>query len=173
MPPAAAGAGLRASCLVNNYDYGRYVVDAVTSALVQTAPFEEIVVVDDGSTDDSREKLRSAFRGEPRVRLIEKDNEGQLSCFHRALEVSTGDVIFFLDADDVYAPEYLETLRALYRRRPDCHFAISAYRTFGREEREVRRFDEDTDLGYSAVLALTRSLVKLWVSPTSTLSARR
>lgn len=173
MEPAPANAGLRASCLVNNYDYGGFVVEAVSSALAQTSPFDEIVVVDDGSTDDSCERLRAAFSVEPRVVLIAKENEGQLSCFHRGLEASTGDLVFFLDADDRYEPRYLERLREIYRSHPECHFAVSAYRTFGREEREVRRFDVDRDLGYSAVLALTRSLTKLWVSPTSTLSMRR
>lgn len=173
MPPAAPVDRLRASCLVNNFDYAPYVVEAVQSALAQTRAFDEIVVVDDGSTDDSCERLRAAFGDEPRVTLIEKTNGGQLSCFHRGVEASTGEVVCFLDADDVYDPTYLETVLAVYDARADCHAVVSAYRTFGRQEGEVRRFPGDRDLGYSAVLALTRSLVKLWVSPTSTMSMRR
>lgn len=173
MPPTDATGRLRASCLVNNFDYAPFVGDAVRSALDQTHAFDEIIVVDDGSTDDSRERLRADFEGEARVTRIEKENEGQLSCFHRGLEASTGEIVCFLDADDVYDPTYLETLLGIYGAHPECHAVVSAYRTFGREEKVVRRFPEDRDLGYSAVLALTRSLVKLWVSPTSTMSMRR
>ena len=173
MEPVDSGLEHRASCLINNFNYAPYVVAAVRSALEQTRSFAEIIVVDDGSTDDSRERLRSEFAGDSRVRVVEQENGGQLSCFHSGLEASNGDLIFFLDADDVYEPTYLETIEDLYRRQLSCHFVVSAYRTFGREEGAVQRFPEGRDLGYSAVLALTRSLAKLWVSPTSTLSMRR
>ncbi len=173
MEPAKSGHPMRTSCLVNNYNYALYVVEAVRSALDQTHLFDEIIVVDDGSTDDSVAKLRAEFGGESRVVVVEKENAGQLSCFNCGFAASTGDLVCFLDADDVYDPAYLATLREMYHARPECHAVVSAYRTFGREERRVRRSSEDRDLGYSAVLALTRSLTKLWVSPTSTLSMRR
>ncbi len=173
MKPAESGAPLRACCLVNNYNYGDHVVVAVRSALEQTEPFDEIVVVDDGSTDDSLERLRGEFAGDARVVVVEKPNEGQLSCFNRGVEASTAELVCFLDADDVYDSAYLATIAGIYRARPECHAVVSAYRTFGREERTVRRATEDRDLGYAAVLALTRSLVKLWVAPTSTMSMRR
>ncbi len=173
MGPADPVDRIRASCLVNNHDYGRFVVEAVRSALEQTRPFDEIIVVDDGSTDDSVARLREAFSSDDRVRVVAKENEGQLSCFNRGLSESSGDLLCFLDADDVFDPGYLATLESIYLERPDVHFVVSAHRTFGREERVVRRFPEDRELGYSAVLALTRSLTKLWVSPTSTLSMRR
>lgn len=173
MAPVDPGPQHRASCLINNYNYGPYVVEAVRSALGQSRSFDEIIVVDDGSTDDSLERLRTEFGGENRVVVVPKENGGQLSCFHSGLDASTGDLIFFLDADDVYEPSYLATVGDIYRNQPACHFVVSAYRTFGREERDVQLFPADRDLGYSAVLALTRSLTKLWVSPTSTLSMRR
>lgn len=173
MSPAECREPLSASCLVNSFNYGSFVVEAVRSALCQTRAFDEVIVVDDGSTDDSRERLRVEFSGEARVTVIEKENEGQLSCFHRGFEASRGDLVCFLDADDVFEPAYLATLHEIYRSHPECHFVSSAYRTFGQKDEVVQRFPADRDLGYSAVLALTRSLVKLWVSPTSTLSMRR
>ncbi len=173
MAPVPVGAGLRASCLINNYDYAPYLVEAVASACAQTRSFDEIVVVDDGSTDDSVARVRERFGADPRVVLVEKTNGGQLSCFHSGLRASHGDLLFFLDADDVYEPGYLARAVEVYRGHPECHGLVSAYREFGKRDAVVRRFAEDRDLGYSAVLALTRSLTKLWVSPTSTLSFRR
>ena len=173
MEPARPAQRLRTTCLVNCYNYEDFVVEAVRSALMQSHPFDEVIVVDDGSTDESADRVASEFRGDSRVVVLRKPNEGQLSCFHHGFAASSGDLIFFLDADDRYEGSYLEKIGGIYRANPGVHFAISAYHTFGDEQRSVRRFDEDRELGYSAVLALTRSLIKLWVSPTSTLSMRR
>lgn len=99
---------LRISVIINNYNYGRFVAQAVESALAQRYPHKEILVVDDGSTDNSREVLSPyAERG---VRLIFKENGGQASAFHRGFQEATGDLIAFLDADDYWRPDLLEVL---------------------------------------------------------------
>src|SRR5215510_4209515 len=90
----------KTSCLISNYNYKRYIADAVDSALAQTAPLDEIIIVDDGSTDGSQEFIRDRYY-HPKIQLITKENGGQLSCFNEGFRVATGDVIFFLDADDV------------------------------------------------------------------------
>lgn len=178
--PHAAGAPedppprpLRASCLVNCFDYERYVVEAVQSALAQSEAFDEIVVVDDGSRDGSAGRVAQAFAGEPRVSLVRQTNGGQLSAFHTGLARSSSEIVFFLDADDVYEPRYLERALAVYRAHPECEALACAHRLFGRREGLVRLVPEDRDLGFAAVLARSRSLKKLAVSPTSTLSVRR
>src|SRR4051812_18740528 len=87
-----------ASVVVNNFNYGRYVAAAIDSALAQTHPATEVIVVDDGSTDDSRDVI--AGYGD-RVRAVLKDNGGQGSAFNAGFAASTGEVVCFLDADDV------------------------------------------------------------------------
>jgi len=169
----AEGARLTATCLINHYDYGRYVERAIASALAQTRPFDEIVVVDDGSDDGSREALRRRWGADARVTLIEKPNQGQLSAFNVGFERSAGDVLFFLDADDEYEPEMLARVLRAYEEHPRFDFTVCAHTLFGEREGVVRLFERDTDLGFSAVLALSGSLKKLWISPTSTLSMRR
>src|SRR4051812_39241488 len=94
-----------ASVVVNNFNYGRYVAAAIDSALAQTHPATEVIVVDDGSTDDSRAVI--AGYGD-RVRAVLKDNGGQGSAFNAGFAASTGDVVCFLDADDVLDPEAME-----------------------------------------------------------------
>ena len=96
---------MRTSCIVTSYNYGRFVAEAVESILRQTVPMDEIIVVDDGSTDGTPEMLRARY-ADGCIKLIEKRNEGQLSCFNRGFEESTGDLIFFLDADDLYEPPF-------------------------------------------------------------------
>jgi glycosyltransferase involved in cell wall biosynthesis len=87
----------RASIIINSYNYARYVGQAIDSALRQTYPHTELVVVDDGSTDDSRAVL-TGYGG--RVRAVLKENGGQASAFNAGLRASRGEVVFFLDSDD-------------------------------------------------------------------------
>jgi len=162
---------MRTTCLVNNYTYASYLPEAVDSALNQTIPFDEIIIVDDGSTDGSPALLQKRYGSLPNIRIIAKKNEGQLSCFNRGFAASRGDLIFFLDADDMYENEYLERVRNVYRERPGCDFVFTASRFFGRREGVQRLFDRDRDLGYSVVSSLVR---KRWLgAQTSALSMRR
>jgi glycosyltransferase involved in cell wall biosynthesis len=93
------------SIIIDNYNYGRFVADAINSALTQTYRNCEVIVVDDGSQDDSREVI--AGFGD-RVKAIFKRNGGQASAFNAALAKCSGDVICFLDADDVFLPPKVE-----------------------------------------------------------------
>ncbi|MGC4083750.1 MAG: glycosyltransferase family A protein [Vicinamibacterales bacterium] len=90
------------SIVVLNYNYGRYLTEAVESALSQTYPAIEVVVVDDGSTDESAEVLA---RYEGRVTICRKRNGGMVSAMNRGFAESRGDVIVFLDADDFLLPD--------------------------------------------------------------------
>ena len=90
------------SILINNYNYGRYLGVAIESALAQTYRHTEVVVVDDGSTDDSRDVIASFGN---RVVAVLKVNGGQASALNTGLGASRGDIICFLDADDWFLPE--------------------------------------------------------------------
>ena len=88
--------------VVNNYNYGRFVGRAIESALAQTHTAVKVIVVDDGSTDDSREILQT-YGG--KIELVLKENGGQASAFNVGFARSSGDILIFLDADDVLRPE--------------------------------------------------------------------
>jgi glycosyltransferase involved in cell wall biosynthesis len=92
----------RVSILINNYNYGQFLAAAIESALQQSYPHTEVVVVDDGSTDHSREIIASY--GDVIVPVL-KANGGQASAFNAGFAASQGDIICFLDADDLYLPE--------------------------------------------------------------------
>ena len=95
------------SILINNYNYGRFLRDAIDSALAQTYPHIEVVVVDDGSTDNSREVIESYGN---RIRSVLKENGGQGSAFNAGFAASKGDILCFLDSDDAFYPTKVERI---------------------------------------------------------------
>src|SRR5712675_1199611 len=96
---------MRVSVIIPTYNSGRLVVEAVESALAQTLAPAEILVVDDGSTDDTRDRL--AKFGPP-VSYIHQENQGVAAARNRGIRAATGDLVAFLDADDVWHPKKLE-----------------------------------------------------------------
>lgn len=99
---AATAADLAVDVVVNNFNYARFLPAAIDSALAQSHERLRTIVVDDGSSDDSREVLRGY---EDRVELVLKENGGQASALNAGMERSKGDIVVFLDADDVLHPE--------------------------------------------------------------------
>jgi glycosyltransferase involved in cell wall biosynthesis len=93
------------SIVIINYNYGRFLREAIDSALRQTYPHIEVVVVDDGSTDNSREIIASY--GSKVVPVLKK-NGGQGSAFNAGFAVSRGEMVIFLDADDYLFPRAVE-----------------------------------------------------------------
>jgi glycosyltransferase involved in cell wall biosynthesis len=100
------------SVVINNYNYGRFLTEAIESALGQSYAGVEVVVVDDGSTDDSREIIA---RFGDRIRPVFRENGGQAAALNSGFEASSGEVIFFLDADDLLHPEAVERAMAAWR----------------------------------------------------------
>jgi hypothetical protein len=99
------------SVIIDNYNYARFVGEAIDSALAQTYRNVEVIVVDDGSTDDSRRVIEAY--GE-RIRTIFKRNGGQGSAFNAGYRLSSGSLVSFLDSDDVHLPSAIEKAAALF-----------------------------------------------------------
>jgi hypothetical protein len=112
---AAQPDGLAVDIVVTNHDYGRYLGGAVASAIGQTHPRVNVIVVDDGSTDESREVLRG-FEG--RAEVVLKERGGQASALNAGIERCSGDVLLLLDADDVLRPEAAERVAAAFEADP-------------------------------------------------------
>jgi glycosyltransferase involved in cell wall biosynthesis len=90
------------SIVIDNFNYGRFITAAIRSALAQTWPRVEVVVVDDGSTDNSRSVIDSFG---DRVRAVYQENRGQSAAFDTGWFAARGDIIFYLDSDDALHPE--------------------------------------------------------------------
>lgn len=91
------------SVIIPNYNYGRFLGEAIESVLVQTYPCREIIVVDDGSTDNSLEIL--APYEKKGVNVIRQKNCGVGAARNAGVRASSGDLIAFLDADDFWLPQ--------------------------------------------------------------------
>jgi glycosyltransferase involved in cell wall biosynthesis len=98
---------MKVSIVINCFHYAAYVGQAVRSALGQTWPDTEVIVVDDGSTDGSREAILACG---PRVRTVFKANGGQGSAYNAGFAAAGGDIVLFLDADDWLYPEAAERI---------------------------------------------------------------
>lgn len=94
------------SILIPCFNAEPWIRDTLRSALVQTWTNKEIIVVDDGSTDRSRDLVRGFLQHG--IRLIEQENQGASAARNRALSEAQGDFIQFLDADDLLAPDKIE-----------------------------------------------------------------
>jgi glycosyltransferase involved in cell wall biosynthesis len=91
-----------ASIVINNYNYASFLKGAIESALDQTYPHIEIVVVDDGSSDGSREIIASYA---DRVVSVLKENGGQASALNAGVSACRGEILCFLDSDDYFYPD--------------------------------------------------------------------
>ncbi|MBV9738402.1 MAG: glycosyltransferase family 2 protein, partial [Hyphomicrobiales bacterium] len=100
------------SILINNYNYAEYVGAAIDSALAQDYPAVEVLVVDDGSTDDSRHVISSYG---DRIVPIFKQNGGQPSAFNAGVAASRGQILCFLDADDSFSPDKVRCVVETFR----------------------------------------------------------
>jgi glycosyltransferase involved in cell wall biosynthesis len=99
------------------YNHAAYVGDAIRSVLGQTRAVDKIVIVDDGSTDDSTEIVR-AF-GEPRIELYTQPNAGAHAALNRGIEKAVGcDYVAILNSDDVFAPERISKCAAFLDETP-------------------------------------------------------
>lgn len=119
--PAPAGPVARAapptfSVAIAAYQAADVVGEAIASALAQTSPPDEVVVCDDGSTDDLNAALEP-YRD--RIVLLRQRNGGEAAAKNAAARAASGDFVAILDADDVYLPERLAALGELAAARPD------------------------------------------------------
>lgn len=106
------------SVIIDNYNYARYIADAIDSVLKQTFTDYEMIVVDDASTDHSRDIIQR-YGTKLRPVLIER-NSGQGHAFNAGFAASRGKWICFLDADDLFFENKLEEIAAAARRHPDA-----------------------------------------------------
>lgn len=110
-------ARVRVSAVIPAYNLAELTVLAVRSALGQTRPPDEVVVVDDGSKDDTVAVLTREFGD--RIRLIPQENRGCALARDAAIRASTGEFIAMLDCDDEWLPRHVEQCLAEFDRRPD------------------------------------------------------
>lgn len=107
---------MRVSVVIPTYNYAQFVTEAIDSVLAQSVPVHEIIVVDDGSTDDTRSQV-AAY--EDRVRYIFQRNQGLSAARNTGLSAAQGDAFALLDSDDAFHPRKLEFQIAALHANPE------------------------------------------------------
>lgn len=115
------------SVIIPNYNHGRYLGDAIDSILAQTYTNYEIIVIDDGSTDNSREV---AARYGDKINYIYKENAGLSAARNTGIRHSEGEFIALLDADDMYEPGFMKRLVGVLKARRAVDGVYCGYRFF-------------------------------------------
>jgi len=114
----------RFTVVIPAFNAARTIGSSIRSVLQQTEQDFEIVIVDDGSTDDTSECARS-FATDPRVRAIAQRNKGPSAARNTGLAAARGSYVSMLDADDLWLPEYLEVMGGALDANPDAAFAYT------------------------------------------------
>jgi hypothetical protein len=122
------------SVVIPAWNAAAFVGEAIESARAQTWPHLEVIVVDDGSTDETPAALRR-YDDAPDVRVIRQDNAGPAAARNRGVEAGRGEFIAFLDADDLWRPTKVRKQLDAFRRNPKLGLVYTLYDCSIRDER--------------------------------------
>jgi glycosyltransferase involved in cell wall biosynthesis len=127
------------SVVIPLYNKAGHIQRAIGSVLEQTVQDFELIVVNDGSTDGGETLVQAC--ADPRLTLIHQHNRGVSAARNRGIEAGRGDYIAFLDADDQWLPDFLETIVHLIDRFPEAAaYSTSYFVENGRTDRSVKTF---------------------------------
>jgi glycosyltransferase involved in cell wall biosynthesis len=163
------------SILVGNYNYANYIRQTIESVLVQTFTNWELIICDDGSTDQSVAVIASYLERDRRIRLLRKPNGGHASALNAAFAECRGDLICLLDSDDVYLPQKLE--RVVQASEADPQKGVIVHRVIRVNESRRRQgvwplSNSLPDGWYGPALLRTGGILP-YTPPTSGLALRR
>ena len=122
------------SIVINNYNYAQFLDEAIASALNQTYTNVEVILVDDGSTDNSPEIIA---KYSDRLTAIFKQNGGQGSAFNAGFPVSRGEIVCFLDSDDIFLPHKVAEIVNIFTAHADIDWCFHSVKL---EDRKTGAF---------------------------------
>lgn len=135
----------RVSIITPLYNKAAYISDTIESVLSQTYTDWEMLVVDNGSTDDSWEKAQALQ--EPRIRLLQSPKQGPGAARNYGLDFAQGEWIQFLDADDLLEPDHLEQQLAAADEHPEAEIIACGWQEFTDENPTQRILKPPVGLG--------------------------
>jgi glycosyltransferase involved in cell wall biosynthesis len=118
-----AAQNLRVSVIIPTYNYGSFLVDCVNSVFRQCEKSVEIIIVDDGSTDNTSDVVKS-FKG--RVKYIFQENKGLSAARNTGIKCASGDFVQLLDSDDLLGINAIAAKASFLRQNPDVSVAVSS-----------------------------------------------
>ena len=136
---------LRVSVVVPSYNRRELLRECLRSMQSQTRPPDEIIVVDDGSSDGTQQMVQADF---PAVRCVRIDNAGVVVARIAGIAQARHEWIALCDSDDLWQPDYLATRMALLRRHPDCLYSFGDFRLYDGARATARTKFDDAPPGY-------------------------
>jgi len=131
----------KVSIVIPTYNYGHYIEAAINSVLNQSHKNIEVIVVDDGSTDDTHSRLEP-YQGDSRLNIIFQSNKGAAAARNRGVRAATGEFIAFLDADDSYQPDNIAVKVAFLTAHREFAWCYSNWAWVDKEGRIIRLGNE-------------------------------
>ncbi|MBW9202203.1 glycosyltransferase family 2 protein [Bacteroidales bacterium SW292] len=128
---------MEVSVIIPCYNQGRYLKDAVDSVLMQTYKFWECIIIDDGSTDETKIVALSYHKKDSRVKYIYQETQGVCAARNNAIRVSNGKYILCLDADDKISNTYFEYAVRALDCNPNVVLVTTHYQYFGKSKKKV------------------------------------
>jgi glycosyltransferase involved in cell wall biosynthesis len=114
------------SVLIPTFNRSKFIPYSLNSVLGQTLPPHQVIVINDGSTDDTEKVLQPYSQ---RIHYLKKENEGKPSAVNAGLEHVTGDYVWIVDDDDVMVPDAWERHSAVLQQRPEIGFTYGPHYT--------------------------------------------
>jgi glycosyltransferase involved in cell wall biosynthesis len=127
------------SIVIPTYNSSRFVSGAVRSCVFQSRSDLEVIVVDDGSSDDTVEVVRRLAREDQRLKVIATGNRGPSAARNTGVEAARGELLSFLDSDDLLLPRYLASVAECFERRPDAGIVYSPAWVLDEGPHRIRR----------------------------------
>jgi glycosyltransferase involved in cell wall biosynthesis len=160
--PRPVSNGTLVSVITPAYNAGPYIKDTIESVLKQTYPHFEHIIVDDGSTDNTAEIVRSFT--DSRVKYVYQKNAGQSTARNTAIAEAKGKYIALLDADDIFYPEKLREQVSYMEAHPDCDFCYCKVHHFFHETPDDRYY---LNMEHPSGHVFNRLLVSNFINPLS------
>ncbi|CAN5312646.1 hypothetical protein BH10ACI1_BH10ACI1_07030 [soil metagenome] len=135
------------SVIIPTYNYGRFISEAIESVLAQTYPIAEIIIVDDGSSDETEEIVKKFGK---KVLYLQQKNAGVCAARNNGVANSSGDIIAFLDADDIWFPEKIEKQITKFSEDTKIGLVHCGMREFNSETGKIIHLHTDGEEGWVA-----------------------
>lgn len=146
------------SIVIPTYNRAHLIVPTIQSVLDQDFPDFEILIIDDGSTDDTEEVIETVFGHHEKIYYIRKKNEERSIARNTGFQLAKGEYVVFFDSDDLLLPHYLTTIYEAIEKYPECNFFATKYQIATNNEVSMNEIKDLAEGFYDYRLLLRGSI---------------
>lgn len=162
---------MKISVIIKNYNYSKYLPDAIESILNQTIKADEFIIIDDGSTDESQKIIQAYADQHPEITFLKNEkNIGICATTNKVIPLAKYDYVTLLASDDIYLPNYIEETKKAYEKFPHaCLFCSDFAYMEDENTKEVTNFPKvftspETTFLMGHPLIKAMRTYKFWIS---------